>query len=335
MKKTKHFCISCEWFSEGIYVNHPHCGNPGSPRYEKTLRYKGMVEACVPYKKKLVIGDVDVSETKNPIIEKVDFTKSNIDEIEFPEFTILKHCRFDNMIFKNKVFKNIYFDRCYWYYARLISCDLTGCIFDLWDSERIYFNKSNLNNVEFISFGGCGCDPDYDFLSFANTKNFKTIRGLSKIFHDFFYCEGHSRPKIEYLLKNVGVFEIENHGKKQAYLNHMSIDDCLYNLLSADPTTITDKMIKDALRKYSEFTFEIINKVDFGRAFSFIGKIIDKENGYKLHKLKLNDENLLYLEMINPSTEERHYEGVPPGTKTINQALTFRNGMPGRPKILT
>lgn len=53
-------------------------------------------------------------------------------------------------------------------------------------------------------------------------------------------------------------------------------------------------------------------------------KVIDKEDEYELLNVKLNNEYRPFLKMINPSTNEIHVEGVPPGTKTVESALCWR-----------
>ena len=45
-----------------------------------------------------------------------------------------------------------------------------------------------------------------------------------------------------------------------------------------------------------------------------------------------------YLKMINPSTNDIHFEGVHPQCNTVESALAWRNGIDGKwiePEILT
>lgn len=52
----------------------------------------------------------------------------------------------------------------------------------------------------------------------------------------------------------------------------------------------------------------------------------ESKSQYELIMLKLNNVDCEFLKMTNPSTGEIHVEGVPPGTKTVREALAFRVG---------
>ena len=56
-------------------------------------------------------------------------------------------------------------------------------------------------------------------------------------------------------------------------------------------------------------------------------KVIDKKDGYELLLIDLQGEQCEHLKMVNPSTGEIHLEGVQPGTKTVDAALAWRNGL--------
>ena len=103
---------------------------------------------------------------------------------------------------------------------------------------------------------------------------------------------------------------------------------------------------------------EIVKKVGIERLIKETdAKLLEQKGLYKLYNLTLGDENRrwFYLKMINPSTEEIHFEGVGgncqrcrrreiqgckwdeenKGCDTIKKALYFRNGVEESPIQLT
>lgn len=78
----------------------------------------------------------------------------------------------------------------------------------------------------------------------------------------------------------------------------------------------------------AEERMQVMKKVGLGRFFdSLEKKTIDKQDDYELMLVKLNDEDCEFLKMVNPSTGEIHLEGVAPNTKTVSDALAWRNGL--------
>lgn len=67
-------------------------------------------------------------------------------------------------------------------------------------------------------------------------------------------------------------------------------------------------------------------------------KVIDRggKGMYELVDLDLGDgRQRPFLKMLNPSTGDTHFEGVPPNVRTVADALTWRNGTEERPSVLT
>lgn len=65
-----------------------------------------------------------------------------------------------------------------------------------------------------------------------------------------------------------------------------------------------------------------------GHFFSELStKEIDAEGDYKLLLVDLFGEQCEFLKMVNPSTGEIHLEGVPPGTKSVDEARAWRNAL--------
>lgn len=55
---------------------------------------------------------------------------------------------------------------------------------------------------------------------------------------------------------------------------------------------------------------------------------IDTYKSYELILLDMGDKrDRPYLKMVNPSIGVTHIEGVPKGTKTVKEAICFRNGL--------
>lgn len=84
---------------------------------------------------------------------------------------------------------------------------------------------------------------------------------------------------------------------------------------------------------------EAVRKIGIERVLKDLGaKVIDKtEDGvYELVNLDLGDNRWRpYLKMKNPSIDAWHIEGVGPNTRTVAQALQYRNGVDTPPQILT
>lgn len=69
-----------------------------------------------------------------------------------------------------------------------------------------------------------------------------------------------------------------------------------------------------------------------------MGKVKEERYGYKLIDMSPIFRTISYapyLEMVNPSVGTIHLEGINPKCKTIDEALTWRNGTDKRPLVLT
>ena len=82
---------------------------------------------------------------------------------------------------------------------------------------------------------------------------------------------------------------------------------------------------------------EIVRKIGIERVCRDLGaKTIDRETNYELLLLNIGEHRRVpYLKMLNPSIGVYHIEGVPPGTKTVKQALFWRNQSDEKPNHLT
>lgn len=89
--------------------------------------------------------------------------------------------------------------------------------------------------------------------------------------------------------------------------------------------------------KNAEIRREIVRKIGIERIVQKLGaEVIDKQGEYELLLLDLKDgRKREFLKMKNPSIGVYHIEGVPPGTKTVVEALKFRNGIETAPEVLT
>ncbi len=93
-----------------------------------------------------------------------------------------------------------------------------------------------------------------------------------------------------------------------------------------------------AKEKNVEVRRELVRKIGVERIYQKLGgKVIDKKNEYELVTLNLGDDRTRpFLKMENASVPGVfHLEGVPPNTKTVEEALTFRNGTDEKPITLT
>lgn len=90
--------------------------------------------------------------------------------------------------------------------------------------------------------------------------------------------------------------------------------------------------------KNAEIRREIVRKIGIERVIQKLGsETIDSQDGYELLLLDLKDgRKREFLKMKNPSIGTYHIEGVLPGTKTVKEALEWRNnGLKGSPILLT
>ena len=87
----------------------------------------------------------------------------------------------------------------------------------------------------------------------------------------------------------------------------------------------------------AEVRREIVRKIGMERIIHKLGaEVLDKQGDYELLLLDLKDgRKREYLKMLNPSIKVWHIEGVPPGTKTVAQALAWRNSTDTAPTVLT
>lgn len=85
--------------------------------------------------------------------------------------------------------------------------------------------------------------------------------------------------------------------------------------------------------KNVEIRKEIVRKIGIERIMEEFGaKVIDKKGDYELLLLDIGDsEKRPYLKMKNPSLGTYHIEGVHPTTRTVKEALKFRNGTEEEP----
>lgn len=287
-------------------------------------------------------GKVSIDSGK-PYFHDIHFSKIDFNKVVFPENVTLCGCTLDVPV-KNYSLRNIEFRDCRFDKMTFTNCDLTGSKFviDALRHGSISFDGSDLMGVEF----DCNIenlDRWYrghciDF-NFSNTKNFNTVSGISGYFvdiGDFVDSERFNTMNPDEFA-NVGPFVVKWSGWRAYYLNNVKINKSLYDFLTIPADTITLSDIKKVMKRNDSFIISIIEKAGIQKVLGAVGKVIEKKDGYVLHQLDANRERMLYLEMTNPSTGERHFEGIAPTqeVKFIDQALIFRNGVPGRPEILT
>jgi len=89
--------------------------------------------------------------------------------------------------------------------------------------------------------------------------------------------------------------------------------------------------------KNAEVRREIVRKIGVERVCQKLNaKVLDKQDAYELLNLDLGENRIRpYLKMINPSIGTFHIEGVSPDCKTVEEALSWRNGTKEKPTILT
>lgn len=87
----------------------------------------------------------------------------------------------------------------------------------------------------------------------------------------------------------------------------------------------------------AEVRREIVRKIGADRVVSELGvKKLETWGNYSLITLDLGDgRHRPYLKMLNPSIGTWHIEGVRPDCRTIEAALTWRNGTQEIPVVLT
>jgi hypothetical protein len=74
---------------------------------------------------------------------------------------------------------------------------------------------------------------------------------------------------------------------------------------------------------------EFVRKIGMDRiVYKTQPKVLDKDGNYELLDFRMEDgRSRPYLRMQNPSIDTWHVEGVPPNTRTVQEALNFRNGL--------
>ena len=88
----------------------------------------------------------------------------------------------------------------------------------------------------------------------------------------------------------------------------------------------------------AEVRREFIRKVGVERLCTELkSEVLDKQGDYELHLIDLGGTtgNWPYLKMKNPSIGVWHMEAVAKTCKTVDAALTWRNGTEERPEVLT
>ena len=88
----------------------------------------------------------------------------------------------------------------------------------------------------------------------------------------------------------------------------------------------------------AEVRREIVRKIGIARICRDLGaRVVDRDLPmYELLELDLGDgRRRPYLSMINPSSGDRHVEGVHPDCHTVAAALQWRTGMRTRPMFLS
>jgi len=281
-------------------------------------------------------GKVSIDSGK-PYFHDIHFSKVDFNKVVFPENVTLCGCTLDAPL-KNYSFRNIEFRNCYFSEIAFVDCDLTGSKFVIDTSywKDLSFDGSNLMGVEF----DCSTENFRKVnFNFSNTKNFNTVSGISGYFINNADSDDTGRfgTMKSHEFKNVGPFVVKRNGWRAYYLNNVKINKSFYDFLTMPADTITRANIKKIINKNDSFIISIIEKAGIQKVLGAVGEVIEKNDGYVLHQLDANRERMLYLEMTNPSTGERHFEGIAPTQEVrfIDQALIFRNGLPGRPETLT
>jgi len=126
---------------------------------------------------------------------------------------------------------------------------------------------------------------------------------------------------------------IEFSRSKAPILNNVQVPEWLAYTPSSkiDPKEVSK--IENA-----EIRREFVRKVGIERICHALNcEVVDRQGEvYELILLDIGDgRRREYLKMRNPSIDTFHVEGVPPGTKTVQEALEFRNGTGSSPLYLT
>ena len=99
-------------------------------------------------------------------------------------------------------------------------------------------------------------------------------------------------------------------------------------MAETSPENFTKEMIMN--EKNADIRREIIRKIGMNKVAQLLDyKIIDQLDGYELISFDIGDGRVRpFLKMLNPSLKDVfHIEGVPPETKTVQEAICFRNGI--------
>ena len=212
--------------------------------------------------------------------------------------------------------------------------------------------EANLEKGETIDYLGCGYDSGwtafYDFFQrigildkepkFDEWRDFILKSGVfaTVLFENIaFVC---IRPcKV---LRNINgdlhadeEMAIEwRDGYGEYYLNGVPVDE---GIVMTKAENIDPQLVLKTTN--AEVRREIVRKIGVERLCKKLeAKCIDTYKDYELLILDLKDgRERPYLKMKNPSIGTYHIEGVPPNTKTVKEALNFRNKMTEEPFILT
>ncbi len=80
----------------------------------------------------------------------------------------------------------------------------------------------------------------------------------------------------------------------------------------------------------------LIQQVGVQKVIEMVGfDIVDEFGKYKIINLDLGGDRRYYLRMVNPSTKEIHYEGVPNDCNSVEKAIKWRNQSNELPEDLT
>lgn len=121
-------------------------------------------------------------------------------------------------------------------------------------------------------------------------------------------------------------------GEKSYYLNGVKVTQMIVETPAEqlDPHILLEE-------RNAEVRREIVKKIGIERICHVLkAKVIDKQGDYELLVLHLGDgRKRPYLKMRNPSAGYYHIEGVRPNTKTVREALFWRNQTVENPSVLT
>ena len=121
-------------------------------------------------------------------------------------------------------------------------------------------------------------------------------------------------------------------GYGEYFLNGVAVDEAIV-------VTPAEKLDPKIILKEqnAEVRRELVRKIGIERIVLNLGaKSLDKQDEYELLLLELGDgRSRPYLKMRNPSISTWHLEGVPPDTKTVKEALAWRNKTEEVPEVLT